>query len=415
MIEPREIPRLLAGWHPDRALTLAEHNAVHGELTGSVLRKGPELLDEIEASGLLGRGGAGFPAAVKLRAVASRRRTILLANGAEGEPASGKDACLLAYAPHLVLDGVSAAAAAIRADMAIVCVKESRPDALAALETAIAERSRVDRLQPVVVAVPADYVAGEESALVNFMNTGLALPTFTPPRPFERGVRGRPTLIQNVETLAHLALIARHGAGWYRALGPEEDPGSTLVTVDGAVVAPGIYEVECGTPLGSLVETAGGSDGPLQACLVGGYGGIWVGAEDALSLPLSHLTSGGLPNVGPGVITALGAGECGLRRTADIARYLADESAGQCGPCTFGLPAIADALDDIATGAAQPGTSRWVKWWAEQVQGRGACHHPDGAVRMVRSALRVFSEDLTRHETGEPCLAGRLPATVLSR
>jgi NADH:ubiquinone oxidoreductase subunit F (NADH-binding) len=115
------------------------------------------------------------------------------------------------------------------------------------------------------------------------------------------------------------------------------------------------------------------------------------------------------------MLTALGAGECGLRRTADIARYLAHESAGQCGPCAFGLPAIADALDDIAAGAAQPGTSRWVKWWAEQVQGRGACHHPDGAVRMVRSALRVFSEDLTRHETGEPCLAGRAPETVLSR
>ena len=230
MLEPREIPRLLAGWHPDRALTLAEHNAVHGELTGSVLRRGPELMDDVEASGLLGRGGAGFPAATKLRAVAGRRRTILLANGAEGEPASGKDACLLAYSPHLVLDGVSAAAAAIKADMAIVAVKENRPDALAAVEAAIAERSRVDRLQPVVVAVPADYVAGEESALVNFMNTGLALPTFTPPRPFERGVRGRPTLIQNVETLAHLALIARHGAAWYRALGPDDDPGSTLVT-----------------------------------------------------------------------------------------------------------------------------------------------------------------------------------------
>ncbi len=414
MIGSREIPRLLAGCS-GRPLGLAEHQVVHGELTGSVLRRGPDLIRAVEESGLRGRGGAGFPAGTKLRAVGARSgRAVVVANGSEGEPASEKDGSLLAHAPHLVLDGVSAAAAAISADAALVCVKENRPEALSAVEAAIAERSRLDRVEPAVVAVPTDYVAGEESALVNFLNTGIAAPTFTPPLPFERGVDGRPTLVQNVETLAHIALIARHGAEWFRTLGTADDPGSTLITIDGAVETPGVYEMECGALLSSLVEAAGSSGASVQACLVGGYGGTWTDGERALALPLLHLPTKGGAALGPGVVNVLPRGECGLRRTAELARYLADQSSGQCGPCAFGLPAIAGALEDIADGAAQPGTSRWVKWWAEQVKGRGACHHPDGAVRMIRSALRVFADDLTRHETGESCLAESLPTSALS-
>ncbi len=408
MLEATAIPRLLAGWHLDRPMTLAEHRAVHGDEPGSSLRAGPGLIEVLEESGLRGRGGSGFPTAAKMRAVAAtrgRRGSVIVANGSESEPAGGKDAAVMAHAPHLVLDGIRAAADAVGAGAAIVCVKETSTDAGAALEVANGERRRLDRVPVEICAVPADYVAGEESALMNLLNTGTSLPVFTPPRPFEHGVDGRPTLVQNVETLAHVALIARHGAQWFRALGTSEDPGSALVTIDGAVDSPAVYEIETGTSLGALIETAGGSLAATQACLVGGYGGMWVTAEAGIGLPLvrsvKHQRDAGL---GPGIVHVLPRGRCGLRETASIARYLADQSAGQCGPCAFGLPAIADALDDIATGAAQPGTGRWVRWWAGQVEGRGACHHPDGAARMVRSAVEVFADDLARHEAGEACL-----------
>jgi NADH:ubiquinone oxidoreductase subunit F (NADH-binding) len=355
-----------------------------------------------------------------MRAVASarhRRGPVVVANGAESEPTSAKDAYLLARAPHLVLDGVAAAGAAVGAGAAIVCVKETSLAARRALETAIAERGAFDRVPCEIVDVPADYVAGEESALVNQLNTGLSLPTFVPPRPFERGVDGRPTLIQNVETLAHVSLIARHGAEWFRGLGTPSDSGSTLVTIEGAVASPGVYEIECGTPLDSLLGSAGGATGPVQACLLGGYGGTWLAAEEALEMPLAHgaAREQRAIGLGPGLVSVLPQGTCGLSETAGITRYLADQSAGQCGPCAFGLPAIADALEEIAAGTAQPGTSRWVKWWANQVEGRGACHHPDGAVRMVRSALRVFADDLTRHESGEGCLGSLAGAGIEGR
>jgi NADH:ubiquinone oxidoreductase subunit F (NADH-binding) len=408
MLEARAMPRLLAGWHPGRPMSLAEHRAVHGGEPGSTPRPGQRLIETIEQAGLRGRGGSGFPTAAKMHAVAAargRRGSVVVANGSESEPASGKDEALMAHAPHLVLDGVRAAADAVGAGVAIVCIKQTSTSAAEALEIAIRERGGLDRVSVELCEVPADYVAGEESALMNFLNTGTPLPLFTPPLPFERGVYGRPTLVQNVETLAHVALIARYGAEWFRAFGTASDSGSTLVTIDGAVDSPAVYEIETGTSLGALIEMAGGSPAEMQGCLVGGYGGMWVTAEQAVGLPLTrsvnHQRDVGL---GPGIVHVLPRDRCGLRETAAIARYLAEESAGQCGPCAFGLPAIADALDDMAAGAARPGTGRWVRWWANQVEGRGACHHPDGASRMVRSALVAFAADVARHEAGEACL-----------
>ena len=408
MIGPATLPRLLAGSGVDGPTSLDRHLELHGELTIPKRRGAAELRATIERSGLRGRGGAGFPTATKIGAVEAgprRRRRVVVANGAEGEPASEKDAGLLALSPHLVLDGVAVSAAAVDADDAIVCVKAGAVEALHALEGAIAERRRTDRLPPSLVEVPGGYLAGEESALVNFLNTGDAVPTFVPPRPFERGVGGRPTLIQNVETLAHLALIARHGADWFRTVGSTDDPGSTLVTIAGAVRDPGLYEIPCGLPLGALVDHVGGCTAPVQAFLVGGYSGSWFSAERGSRLQLGFAAMrarGG--TLGPGLVTALAHDVCGLSETARIARYLAEHSAEQCGPCTFGMPALADSLDDLVDlGGEHAGG--WARHWSARIAGRGACHHPDGAVRMVTSALGVFAEDVRRHEGREPCLA----------
>jgi NADH:ubiquinone oxidoreductase subunit F (NADH-binding) len=404
---PGALPRLLAGARSDgKAVSLPEHLHRHGELALRPRRgAAAELIELVEASGLQGRGGAAFPTGRKLRAVADAgRRPFVLANGAEGEPVSGKDQVLLGYVPHLVLDGAAVAAVAVGAREATIAVGVAAGQAFAAVRVAIAERERrrLDRVSFQLVSVPDRFVAGEETALVNWLNGGSATPTFTPPRPFERGVRGLPTLVQNVETLAQLALLARFGSDWFRALGTREEPGSALVTLGGAVRRPGIYEISLGLPLRELLAQAGGPSAPIGAFLIGGYFGAWVAAEEARSLTLldSDLRTVGA-SLGARAIFALPENACGIVETARVTRYLAGESAGQCGPCVRGLDAIATALEQLAWG--KPGKrspDAQLERWVEQVKGRGACRHPDGAAGLIESALRVFADERERHRRG---------------
>lgn len=376
-------------------------------------RGGRELRSLVAAAGLTGRGGGAFPTARKLDAVFAQGGTpVVVANGTEGEPASGKDKVLLAYSPHLVLDGAVLAAQSVGAREAFVAVGRSARDVV---EAAVAERRRhgLDRSVLLrVVAVPERFVAGEETALVRFLDGGPAKPTFGV-RPFERGVGGAPTLVQNVETLAHLALIARFGPGWFRSVGTDEEPGTLLVTLSGAVRAPGVYEVATGTRLDALVAQAGGPAAQPGAVLVGGYFGSWVPAAPALASPVSHaglLPHGAAP--GAGAIVLLPAAACGIAETARVARWLAGESAGQCGPCVHGLAAIAGDLEDVASGRGGRDALARLERRLGIVPGRGACRHPDGAVRFVASALRVFAGELERHVHRRGCSAAT-PGHVL--
>jgi NADH:ubiquinone oxidoreductase subunit F (NADH-binding) len=407
-VGPAGLPRLLAGVALDRAIDLDEHLERLGSLPW-FNDAGPELIETVERSGLRGRGGAGFPTGEKMRAVATAStRAIVVANGAEGEPASQKDGLLLASSPHLVLDGIAAAAAAIDADEAVICVKQEASGALAAVERALEERDTAgaDPVRPDIVEVSNGYLAGEESALVDFLNGGPGKPTYVPPRPFERGVGGRPTLILNVETLANLGLIARFGESWHRGVGTTEDPGSILITISGSVASPGVYEVDCGTRLAEVLEAAGGPTEPLQAFLVGGYGGSWRRVDSALrtSLGLSTMRAAGV-SLGPGVVVALPASACGVVETARVARFLADASAGQCGPCMYGLPAVVDLLGKIGSGQADPGAHHQIERWGADIVGRGACHHPDGAVRLIISCLAIFADEIDLHERQHRCSA----------
>jgi NADH:ubiquinone oxidoreductase subunit F (NADH-binding) len=371
-------------------------------------RRRAALLDAVEASGLCGRGGGGFPTAAKLRAVAEGRRPIVVANGTEGEPASKKDKALLAYNPHLVLDGAVAAAGAVGAKQAIVAIGRDAPAVHARLALAIEERDRVgDAARIRLVSTPDRFVAGQETALVNWLNGSSAKPTVAPPRPSQRGVKGRPTLVQNVETLADIALIARYGADWFRSVGTDAEPGSVLVTLGGAVRHEGVIEVAQGTPVRAVLARCGGASAQPRALLIGGYFGSWLSADDALDIPLSAAALHPLgAALGTRALVVLPEGVCGLTETARVVSYLADESAGQCGPCLFGLRAIADALQAVA--ARQPDAaaalSRLPRLHA-QVAGRGACAHPDGAVRLAQSALSVFADEVEAH------LAGRCTAT----
>lgn len=396
-----------------------------------------QLLASVDASGLGGHGGAWFPAGRKWRAVAlagdARRRPVVVANGAEGEPASMKDAVLLTRAPHLVLDGAVAAATAVGADRVVAYVHRRYAGIVRA---ALAERRHAgwDPVAVDVVAAPDAFLAGQESAAVNVVNgRPTATPSFVAVRSVrERGVGNRPTLVHNVETLAHVALIARYGAAWFREVG--DGDGSMLLTVHGAWSEPTVVEVPIGVQAADVLGIDERSHGSFHGALVGGYAGGWVSMRTLLALSLSEPEARRVgATLGAGVIALLPEWACPIAEVARLAAYLRDESAGQCGPCVNGLAEIAALLCSTAFGqtandaARRGGAGRnevprrggagrndaaRLLSLCDLVDGRGACKHPDGVARMVRSACSVFAEHLNAHVAHGPCAAAGRPSML---
>jgi NADH:ubiquinone oxidoreductase subunit F (NADH-binding) len=408
------LPRLLRGVSAD-PMSYEVHRSVHGELPAAA-RKGTgsglpsPLLNELTRSGLRGRGGGGFPLATKLEAVRRAKGTpIVVANGTEGEPMSVKDRMLLESLPHLVIDGAVCLANAAATNEIAIAIDETFRDASESVRRALRERPdlRRGKAQPQIVTVPSGYVTGQESAVVSFLNNGSARPTTQPPRISERGVGRRPTLMSNAETLAHVALIARHGAEWFRELGTTEEPGSVLLTLSGSVKAPGVYEIEYGSLLSSLIEAADGLAEPTRAFLFGGYAGGWVDAASASMVRISEKSLAPLrASLGSGIIVALPQSACPVAEVARVAGWMADEGAAQCGPCVNGLASIADALVDICEGKGGRETLGNIRRWSDLVVGRGACAHPDGAARFVTSSLGLFGaefDDHARHGLCDAC------------
>ncbi|MDQ0146339.1 NADH-ubiquinone oxidoreductase-F iron-sulfur binding region domain-containing protein [Pseudarthrobacter niigatensis] len=392
----RQQPRLLAagpgaGW--------SQHLEAFGPWEAQAA--GPGLLDTLAAAGLTGRGGAAFETWRKASAAAGSgrkgmfaARPVVIANGAEGEPLSFKDRTLLAHAPHLVIDGLVALAEALGgASMYMYAPAASLPR----VEQAVGERPRGKRIR--MVQAPETFISGESSAVVNMIANGSAIPTDQRPRLSESGLNGRPTLVVNVETLAQVALIARYGAPWFRQAGTPADPGTRLVSVSGPAPVPDVVlEVPGGAQLSAVLQEAGMDPAALSAVLVGGYHGRWV-------RPAAHaLSPAGLPGrtvrPGAGVIHALDLQACGIQATARIVGYLADQSARQCGPCMFGLPAMASILNRIAGGETNHRLASELDRLGKLVSGRGACRHPEGTAGLVGSALEVFAGDFRAHLSG---------------
>lgn len=378
-------PRLISG-PPD----LRSHLARLGRLpdhTGG-------LAEMVRRAGLTGRGGAGFPTAQKMAAVSRQRgQTAVVANGTEGEPLSAKDKTLLLRSPHLVLDGLDLAARALGARRRIICIERGRARVFDALRSALIERG--DRKTEIVLT-PSRYVSGQETALVDLVNGGPGRPVLA--RPFERGVDGQPTLVDNVETLAQLALIARFGPDWFRTVGTPTNPGTTLLTVAGAVTEPGVYEAPNGTRLTRLLQDAGASR--PAGVLLGGYFGRWLPLSAVSNVTLDRHNLGALgATVGSGVIAVIDETSCAIAELARVAEWFAASSAGQCGACTWGLRDLAAA----ATALGRPGHDRPLhdlRRWTQMVKGRGACRLPDGAAGFLESGIETFSSEIADHLQG---------------
>jgi len=377
--------------------SLTQHRARFGPLP--VLTHADELIGALGEAGLRGRGGAGFPIGRKMAAITGRR-PVVIANGAEGEPASDKDAVLLQHAPHLILDGLAAVAAALGSRESHLYAGAA---ALPAIRHALQERRDAGWDSPTVhlSEAPETFIAGEESAVINRIAGRAAVPVDRIVPVTDSGLKGRPTLVQNVETLAHVALIARYGPRWFRSIGTPAEPGTMLVTLSGTA-APGVLEVPLGIPLAHLLRDHTDLNAPdVRALLLGGFHGAWIPGALTAQACLSRESlnpSGATP--GAGVVHLLGTAECGLRRSADIATYLAQQSAGQCGPCLNGLPALAETLTQLAYRRPRPNTVREATRMVALVDGRGACKHPDGTARFIRSALHTFTHDIALHLRG---------------
>jgi NADH:ubiquinone oxidoreductase subunit F (NADH-binding) len=384
--------------------SLAAHIARLGRLPRE--RDPQDVIEEIKASGLLGRGGAGFAVGCKWRAIADRSagRAVVVVNGAEGEPASAKDRTLMIHRPHLVVDGAILAADVIGADEIVFYIGVEHEAAARAIGHAIEERGAAIGHGARLVRAPIGYVAGEASAAVHQIDDGDARPTGSHPRVSERGVGGRPTLVQNVESLAYAALIARFGDRWYRSAGLDRTAGTGLITVSGPVDRPAAREIELGTTIGEIAATVGARRESLQAIVLGGYFGTWTRARDAWDMPLDPVVmrEHGL-TFGCGIVGFLPASVCGVAATASIMAFMARESAGQCGPCVFGLRGIGEATARLAGGEARADDLDRIELLAARTTGRGACHHPDGAVQLLTSALDVFGEDFLEHARAGRC------------
>ncbi|MFE2148227.1 NADH-ubiquinone oxidoreductase-F iron-sulfur binding region domain-containing protein, partial [Streptomyces sp. NPDC059456] len=371
-------PDSVFGVRPDVTESAGAYRATGGYRSAV----GPdELLHHLDDCGLRGRGGAGFPAAVKLRAVreAGMRAgavragavregavreggsvPVVVANGEEGEPGSVKDRWLLRARPHLVLDGLAHAAAMTGAARGYVYLSD--PEAGARVRRALAEHPPPLPIE--VVETARTYVAGEESAVVRRIDGGPALPTAKPPRPFERGVGGAPTLVSNVETLARIALTAARPGLRLRIA------RSTLVTLSGGSGTPLLTEIPYGVPLRTLAAAHGTPD--AAGALMGGLFGGLLDAR-GLDLPLEPgaLAAAGTA-LGCGAIRLLAPGSCPVTAAAEAVGHLAAESARQCGVCVTGTAAVHDALRALAAGTAGPQTVANLTRWSRALPGRGA-------------------------------------------
>jgi len=388
------MPTLTTGAHPAARPRLlrdqagredrAAYEATGGYRPGLA---GTDLIDAVAASGLRGRGGGAFPAARKLAAVASQDgEKVVVVNGEEGEPASVKDRWLLRTRPHLVIDGALRAAQAVGARTVYFYASDAA--AVASLEAALAELGSVPadlRVHP----VEACYVAGEETAAVNAINGRPAKPSEKPPRPFEAGVGGLPTLVANTETIAALPGIGRGATG--QGL-------SFLLTLGGAVPRPGLYEVPFGIRLGEATEILGGLAGPARGYVMGGYfAGLLNPRGHDLLLDHDALRAEG-SGLGCGAVTVLGADDCPVGVATLLLAYFGRQNAGQCGSCFNGTAAMAAVATALARGQAGAAEIARLAHWSGFLPGRGACATLDGAAGVTATLLREFPAEVDAHQ-----------------
>ena len=387
-LDVREGPALLAGL--GAGPSLAAHRRQYGDLP----QIGADALAQLaETVALRGRGGAAFPFARKLRSVVDQRRrsrAVVVVNLSEGEPASAKDSALASHRPHLLLDGAVATARAIGSDGIHLVLPGERPLVHRAIRAALAERDDVRVRFHLHEAAPR-FVAGQARAVIELLSGRPNLPVTGWQPDAVSGLDGRPTLLSNAETWAQVARLLLAGERDVRRHGTHDEPGTTLLTLSTPGRIPQVREVAYGSRLRDVLPSYAHG----QPALVGGFHGSWATSMTIASARVSVSGSRllGMP-IGAGVVHVPGPGACPLDLTSRIVDYLAGQTAGRCGPCRNGLPALADAVRALRDGYG--GLDR-VRELSGLVERRGACAHPDGTVRLVRSLVLALPHEARPH------------------
>jgi NADH:ubiquinone oxidoreductase subunit F (NADH-binding) len=374
----------------------------------------------VAESGLRGRGGAGFPAAEKWRAVAAALEgpRYAVANGYEADPAAGTNRHLMAARPYAVVEGLAIAALSVGAEDAILAVRAEYADAIAALELAVGAAEEAGYLgedvlasghavRMTVRAVQGAYMLGEETVLLKALEGRRGQPEQRPPYPAERGLWGSPTLVHNVATLAAVPWIVVHGADAYRAIGDPDSPGTVLVQVSGAVATPGIAEVPTGSTLAELIGLAGGmaAGRPVKAILVGGPSGGLLPAELATTPYTFRALRDAGSHVGSGSLVAADERTCVVDLARLLTRYCADEACGKTIPCRIGLRRMSEIGDRITAGLARPTDMQLLADLGADIVGSALCDHERLATGPLATAMRYFGPEIDAHLQGI-CPAG---------
>ncbi|MBT0772615.1 hypothetical protein KIH74_26970 [Kineosporia sp. J2-2] len=377
----------------------------HRRLWDEPMRMTAEQLLELSWKiGLTGRGGAEFPFARKLQAAfESGRRRELVVNCSEGEPASAKDSSLLLTSPHLVLDGAQLLAEALDVHTVHISAPGERPGVVRAVRAAIDERPGGRKaIDFEVHTTSGGFVGGQSRAVLEMLSGRDNLPVTARTPEAISGFKGRPTMVCNAETLAHLAAVNSLGAEEYSRWGTAAEPGTRLLSISADGPGGLVMEAPYGVSLAELLEFCGYD--PARPLLLGGYHGTWLAPHQVTGSTLSSkdLVRFGA-RLGAGVLLPMLPGDCPLTYTASIVDYLAQQRAKRCGPCTNGLPALANACMRLPGARSRRESATLVERIQELtglVTGRGACAHPDGTARLVNSMLDTFAPEIENHVDG---------------
>jgi NADH-quinone oxidoreductase subunit F len=388
-----------------------EINAVHERDRARSM--GPaDLISLIEASGLRGRGGGGFPLARKLataRAAAAGGSAYVVANAYDADPASPLARTILLKKPDLVIEGLAIAASAVGATSGYIYLHPEAAAARKAVERAL-ETAR-EGLGDLVVEIalgPGGFMGGEETALLAVLESRRAMARQRPPYPAIQGLLLRPTVISSAETLAALPLIVRDGAETFRRTGTAGSPGTKLVSVTGAVASPGVYEVAFGTTLGEIVERAGGASGgrPLKGLHVGGpTGGILNATRTGVALDFETLKAAGT-HLGSGQVRVVPPDVCIVNEAAKLFQYLAKETCGICVPCRVGTKRVGGILEGIYSDLGRADDLPWLGELADHLDKFSLCGFGITSASILRTTMTEFADDYRSHISEHRCPTG---------
>jgi NADH-quinone oxidoreductase subunit F len=415
-------PRLLTDFGRVDPTSLESYRAHGGyaALERAVRHLSPEaVIGEIEAADLRGRGGAGFPTARKWQATraAQADRKIVVANLMGADPTSLGDRALAEGNPHLIVEGLLVAAFAVGASEAIIAVRRDWQRAVERLRAAAEQTAAAHLSGYLVLGTDVSiqlsveegsgaYVAGEETALLAALAGDRGMPVIRPPYPATRGLWGVPTLVQNAETLAHVAWILAHSPDAFASMGREGNRGTKLVTMLGKVGQPGVVEVGFGTPLGDLLPLVGGATGTVKALFVGGPGGGAVGADE-LETPYDYdgLAAVGA-HIGSGTVLVTDVDTC----MVDTARFFLDfsarEACGKAVPCRIGTRRLVETLDRILAATPRPDDFSLLRDLSRKMADTALCRLEALAPRPMLTTLERFPEEYRAHAERGVCLAG---------